>query len=127
MVSHEIRQMGTSEIITKIRGSLEYRFESSHKCPPQEHEIVSHVRHVLVRTSGHRIWVRSELLGTQCKDIDLSFTFRYLFEEAESVRKLAYIDELILQVPSAQILLGSEVDQTFVEEYANMLSLELSA
>ncbi|KNB14112.1 hypothetical protein FOXG_12625 [Fusarium oxysporum f. sp. lycopersici 4287] len=46
--------------------------------PPQDHAIVSHVRHVLVRISGRSNRAQLELLGTHVEIIDLSLMFRYL-------------------------------------------------
>ncbi|KNB15400.1 hypothetical protein FOXG_17051 [Fusarium oxysporum f. sp. lycopersici 4287] len=48
--------------------------------PPQDHAIVSHVRHVLVRISGRSNRAQLELLGTHVEIIDLSLMFRYLIE-----------------------------------------------
>ncbi|EGU71948.1 hypothetical protein FOXB_17543, partial [Fusarium oxysporum f. sp. conglutinans Fo5176] len=43
----DLPQMDSSQIVSRIRKSLELKFNSAHGCPPQDHAIVSHVRHVL--------------------------------------------------------------------------------
>jgi hypothetical protein len=115
-ISEELQQMNSSQIVSRIRKSLESKFHSCHGCPPQDHAIVSHVRHLLVRISGRGNRAQLELLGTQVESIDLSSTFRYLIGGCKTVREHCHIDELVQQVSSAQLFFGSMVDLNFIQD-----------
>ncbi|KAJ9414873.1 hypothetical protein FOXG_14769 [Fusarium oxysporum f. sp. lycopersici 4287] len=125
-ISEELQQMDSSQIVSRIRKSLELKFNSAHGCPPQDHAIVSHVRHVLVRISGRSNRAQLELLGTHVESIDLSLTFRYLIGGCKTVREHCHIDELVQQVSSAQLFCGSMVDLNFIQDRFTKLSLEVS-
>uniref|UniRef100_A0A0D2YEN1 Uncharacterized protein n=1 Tax=Fusarium oxysporum (strain Fo5176) TaxID=660025 RepID=A0A0D2YEN1_FUSOF len=122
----DLPQMDSSQIVSRIRKSLELKFNSAHGCPPQDHAIVSHVRHVLVRISGRSNRAQLELLGTHVESIDLSLTFRYLIGGCKTVREHCHIDELVQQVSSAQLFCGSMVDLNFIQDRFTKLSLEVS-
>ncbi|KAF4448259.1 alphan-acetylglucosamine transferase [Fusarium austroafricanum] len=125
-ISGELQNMDAGEIVAKIRKSLESKFYSSHECPLHDHAIVSHVRYILVRISGHGNRAQLELLGTQVKNIDLSLTFRSLLGGDETVREHTHIDDLVRQVSSAQAFFRFTVNQIFVQEFLEKLSLDLS-
>ncbi|KAF5708077.1 alphan-acetylglucosamine transferase [Fusarium globosum] len=125
-ISEALQQMNSSQIISKIRKSLEFKLQSAHECPPQDHAIVSHVRQVLVRIGGRGNRAQLELLGTHVESIDLSLTFRYLLGGGQAVREHCHSDELAQQVSCAKVFDGSIVDSSFIQDIFTKLSLELS-
>ncbi|KAF4342964.1 alphan-acetylglucosamine transferase [Fusarium beomiforme] len=123
-ISEELQQMDSSQIVARIRKSLKSKLYSSYDCPPQDHAIVSHVRHVLICISGRGNRAQLELLGSQVSSIDLSLTFRYLIGGGVNVREHSHVNELVQQMSSAQVFVGSTVDLNVVQEFFNKLSLE---
>ncbi|SCO03516.1 uncharacterized protein FFNC_04622 [Fusarium fujikuroi] len=125
-ISKELQQMDSSQIVSRIRESLEFKFQSAHGCPSQDFAIVSHVRQVLVRIGGRSNRAQLELLGPHVESIDLSLTFRSLIGGCKTVREHCHTDELVQQIKLARVFSGSVVDLDFIRDIFTKLSLELS-
>ncbi|SCO22039.1 uncharacterized protein FFE2_15120 [Fusarium fujikuroi] len=125
-ISKELQQIDSSQIVLRIRESLEFKFQSAHGCPSQDFAIVSHVRQVLVRIGGRSNRAQLELLGPHVESIDLSLTFRSLIGGCKTVREHCHTDELVQQIKLARVFSGSVVDLDFIRDIFTKLSLELS-